>query len=219
MRARRSSCAVLLAASLAWSAEPASAGDWEAEAGLLYGDLARSAYADRQRTNRFFGDGRGLDLSVRTSLGGDLAVEAGANTLFLDGKRGDAFAATVETDGIAAHALYGGLRFSPRIEGGWTVYGRFDLGISILENVQHEVFRGGASLGTETALGGGEDLYLGFGAGLSFRTGDRWDVSFGLENRRYGRLDGREDPAARIIPTRDVMVSVLGFRLAATYRF
>lgn len=198
---------------------PVQARAVEVEAGLFFASLSKRAYADQVDVSRFFEDGYGLDLAVLKNLGETLSVAAGANTVFFDGKEGGTTAARVGPDRIAAHALFAGVRLSPRPEKGWTVYGRFDAGLSILEDVRHDVARGGTDLGTETSLKGGQDLYLGFGAGLAFKVDDRWDITFGWESRRYGRFAGLEDPAVQQVPTRDLPVVASGVRLAATYRF
>ena len=201
-------------------AGPARAGDWEAAGGLFFAQLDDRDYGEGGRAREFFRPGYGLDLSIGRRLIPELTIEAGANSIRFIGKRGgESTGTSAAPEEFAAHAVYAGLRFAPPVEKGLTVYGRFDAGLSILEDVRHAVTRAGADRGSEPAFEGGTDLYLGFGAGLAFKWNERWEIDAGWEIRHYGRLNGLEDQAAQNFPTEDLIVSASGFRLGATYRF
>lgn len=205
-------------AGAALAAPAAHAEGWGWGGGLFFAAMEDEAYAANLTTDDLFDAGGGIDFHGRYDWSPVVSQTIGFNTVGFDGEPAGDAALSVKTDAVRAWALYTGLSIRSSDWKGLGFFGRFEAGLSILDDVKHSVTRGGVNQGVETALDGGTDLYFGYGFGVSYGFAERWALTLGFTWRHYGTLEGNVAPG-RLLSVGDVDVATGGVAFGVSYAF
>lgn len=192
-------------------------GRWGAGVSFFTATLEEENYGGGFDTDDLFDTGGGIDLHASYAWTPRVSQLFGLNSVGFDGDHSTDMGRTVETDDIVAGALYTGIDLHTERTEGWGVYGRFEIGLSQLDDVEHTVTQGGTQT-TEESLEGGAGLYAGLGAGVSYGFTERLSGKLGVMWRRYGTLDDDNVPG-RALATEQVEVAAGGLEIGVSYRF
>ncbi len=209
---------LLVAGMLLGAPAVAAADEWGWGIQLFSASLREETYGGGLTTDDLFEGGGGIDLQGSYAWSPFMSQTFGFSSVGFDGEAATNGATTVKTDAIAAGALYTGVHLHTEGTRGWGFYGKFELGISRLDDVKHNVTQGGVSRGVEKSLDGGTELYTGVGFGATYGWTERWGARLGLAWRHYGTLEARNVPGT-VVPAEDIDVAAGGLEIGINYWF